>query len=500
MLVSIEEFIMKRLLISIVLGFSVASVAAGEFISSTGGEIQALNPQAIPLVALPQVDCAVDQEPLVAMVTTNGFNSGTATTLVADLAASGFTVRDLDITGGNIPDCVTKLYISSEAFGGCLDTPFGALEEAAIVNWILAGGEAWINGEWGTGCGDGTESLIENFVTSANIDSSANGPFFDGVHFDSTIPATATLFAGVNSYQQFAGSHFVDAAGSPDVVVADPDPVMVAGEFGLGCVVIMGDSNWPHDFYIDNSDNRQLANNAIAFINECSIRVIAEKSWTHTDYNWGPVCDGIVIGNDCVAPDGTVIPFRDANIYLPGDDVLADPLPITTVDDGDKYTAFAVVNKEKFQNTTPGAFYALTTIEVVKDVDSLWVDEIYADCTQDGDGMLQFVSRKATRNVKVAAANPNGDVTELTDDLYDGIGGSITADLEMATVHVTDASYLTAGSMVFVLVKFENNLKGEFVPENSFDDMCDNVEDVTVGIGDLSQTVTAEAALRITNN
>ena len=69
-----------------VLAFSSTSVAAAEdMLSSTGSEIQLFAPIAFPPAVLQQVDCANDQEPLVAMVTTNGFDPGTATTLVADL-------------------------------------------------------------------------------------------------------------------------------------------------------------------------------------------------------------------------------------------------------------------------------------------------------------------------------------------------------------------------------------------------------------------------------
>ena len=140
----------KRLILSLtiatiftlgVVAFSSTSMAVAEDrISSTGGEIQADAEVGIQLAAevgiqLAAVNCGADPQPIVAMVTTNGFNSGTATILVGDLTASGFTVRDLDVSGG-IPECVTKLYISSEAFGNCLLTPFTAAQEATIVNWI----------------------------------------------------------------------------------------------------------------------------------------------------------------------------------------------------------------------------------------------------------------------------------------------------------------------------------------------------------------------------
>lgn len=234
-----------------------------------------------------------------------------------------------------------------------------------------------------------------------------------------------------------------------------------------------------------------------------------EKTWTETDYNWDPVCDGVVQADTCFdnLTDLNDIGFRPANINNAGDDVLADTLP---QDGAAKYVVFAQVhNNNKFSNTNPGAFYALTTVNIVDqfgELDGLKVTENYDLCTNpDGidntdDGMLKFVSKKITRNVKVAVADPNGDITELTDDLYDGIGGTITADINSAIVDLTDTSNLTAGSTVYVLVKFNDNLKGFNAPGGIFDDVCMNSEDVE-GIfnGAENELLTLDAALRITN-
>jgi hypothetical protein len=227
----------------------------------------------------------------------------------------------------------------------------------------------------------------------------------------------------------------------------------------------------------------------------------AEKSWTHTDYNWDPVCDGIENVTGCFTLDGTsLLDLRPSNINAtdyPEDHVLAEPLD----NDGlGNYTAFAQVHKNKFSNTNPGAFYALTTINVEEDLDSLQVDEIYEDCTVTGDDdILKFVSKKPTRNVKIAVANSTGFVTELTSDLYDDLGGNVTADINSATVHITDSENLAEGSTVFVLVKFQDNLKNEPAPNNLFEAECDNTEVVTGYLGDSSQIVDANATLLINN-
>ncbi len=252
-----------------------------------------------------------------------------------------------------------------------------------------------------------------------------------------------------------------------------------------------------------------------------------EKTWTHTDYNWDRICTETITVEDppstftevCVADraaninnNGQEDPQDPPNL-LPDDDVLADPLPFDDQDGVDKYTVFAQLKKEKFSNTNPGAFYALTTIDVLLDLDALWVEEIYDDCTggeATQDGILKFVSKKDTRNVKVAVANSDGEVTELTDLLYDIGSGTdttdddaIVADLDKADIHIEGdlaTEHLTAGSTVYVLVKFNDNLKGAPAAENEFDEMCDNRENVTSDIGDDPFMVQAAAALRITND
>jgi len=219
------------------------------------------------------------------------------------------------------------------------------------------------------------------------------------------------------------------------------------------------------------------------------LAIDAEKTWTETDYNWDEICE-----LEETSPEVFEVVCRPANINNPGDNVLADTLP---QDGNDKYLVNAVVHKEKFQNTNPGAFYALTTVDVLTDIDGLTVWENYDDCTTE-QGLLKHVSQKPTRNVKVAIAAPNGEVTEFTDDLTAGIGGMIMADDESAHVHLTDQ--ILAGSTVYVLVKFQDDLKGFDTVDGNFDDMCDNSEDVEATVNDFpTAELTVEASLRITN-
>ena len=227
---------------------------------------------------------------------------------------------------------------------------------------------------------------------------------------------------------------------------------------------------------------------------ECELDV--EKTWTHTDYNWDQVCDGFVNATDfCVVDefDNTEIGFRPANTEV--DDVLAETL---NTDGDDKYLLWANLKKNNnFQNTNPGAFYALTTVEVFEDLDGLEVTEDYSDCTDSGNGILKLHNKNALNSVKVAVADSNDDVTELTDDLYEENIGSISFVGDSAIVDIDQ--FIEAGSTVYVLVKFQDNLKG-FNMGEEFDLMCDNTESVDAIVS--SETVgskSADASVRITN-
>lgn len=300
-------------------------------------------------------------------------------------------------------------------------------------------------------------------------------------------------FNGVTVNATLAGSDF-------------PDPCWLSdGGFGFngtswGFVAdvsseIVGNGNG--DYFIDNLPEGLMEGASLVIVHADSFDAV--KLWTHTDYNWDQRCDGYLNTTSSICQDSmtnsTDIGFRPANINLDSD-VLADPLD---QDSNGNYTAFAQVHKNKFQNTNPGAFYALTTVEIETNLDSLTVDELYSACTDNGDGILQFVSKKIDRNVKVAVADPNGDVTELTDDLYDGIGGSIVADIDDANIIIDDSDNLTAGSTVYVLVKFQDNSKNIDVINGKVEVSCDNTEEVQATFGLLSENEAPEATLRITN-
>ena len=247
-------------------------------------------------------------------------------------------------------------------------------------------------------------------------------------------------------------------------------------------------SFWYTSEYINANGQWQTRIAQLVFDN--CILIEAEKSWTQTDYNWDPICT--LVNPE---PPFNCLQERPRETDIPSDDVLADPLPKP----GDKYILNAHAVKNKIKAVTPGAFYALTTIEIKTNLDSLTIDEIYGDC-YDNQELIKFVSKnKESRNVKVAVADSDGVVTELSDDIYDGIGGQINViDHTHAEIEITDPDHLKTGNTLYVLVKFQHDLKNASAPGNTFDEMCDNTEEVTASLLDQDSSVTAEASLRIT--
>lgn len=215
------------------------------------------------------------------------------------------------------------------------------------------------------------------------------------------------------------------------------------------------------------------------------------KTWTHTDYNWDPICTFFnETSQMCEAT-------RPANINNATDDVLAEPLPL---DVNGTYLLNANVKSKnnQFQNTNPGAFYALTTVNVTENITNMTVWENYEDCT-DTQGLIQLHnSKKLSRSVKIAIADIDGNVTEITDNIYDGIGGNITS-INSTSAHIELTDPISAGSTVYVLVKFQNDLKGFDTGNGEFDEMCDNSEEVVATIDQDSTVKVANASLRITN-
>lgn len=217
----------------------------------------------------PRVDCANDPGDIIALDTSNGASLDDHGKLVADLEAAGFTVRTLDLEADGIPACVRHLMITTQRFTVCLTTPYPPPRVDLVVNGVRSGLGLLLLNEWGPICGAGTAPLADALGADWNANADASETHLAGFQFDPDY--RATLFRGVDSWTEIAGSDysaFTRVAARTDA----GQPALIAGRVERGCVVIAGDSDWIADRWIDRSNNRALASNTFAFLNECTRR------------------------------------------------------------------------------------------------------------------------------------------------------------------------------------------------------------------------------------
>ena len=200
-----------------------------------------LQPPVAPFEAVPTLDCNVDSGDIVAWDLSNGATTGDHTLLISDLVAAGFTIRTINIAVDSIPPCLHHLVITTQAFNACLTSVYPAPLVDLVRNSVRAGLGLFLLNEWGVSCGQGSAPIANALGAAWNGNFGASQTFFAGTDFDPNNPAT--LFQGVSSWQQFAGS---DYTASVNVVVRTNAnlPAMIAGRVERGCVVIAGDSNW----------------------------------------------------------------------------------------------------------------------------------------------------------------------------------------------------------------------------------------------------------------
>ena len=231
------------------------------------------NGNLLPQVAPMNVDCNVDSN-VVAWETTNnsppGISSVASWQIISDdiEANLGVTVREVQFTN-SVPECIDTLVLTLCCVGS---GPMGAVKEATIIDWVNNGGTVFIQNDFGE-FGAGHEAFLSNFGISSAIPGSGFNPSLD---FDANHPimdgVTGLVF---NTYTTYLSDDTLDTVAEDNNF---PDPaVMLAGTFGSGCVVITSDHNWSTDsstFDINSLDNRIVANNIFAFLNECVIQQV----------------------------------------------------------------------------------------------------------------------------------------------------------------------------------------------------------------------------------
>jgi len=258
----LDKLLVGILAFVIVAGLGIPAFAAS--IVGADGEVE--DNVLFDIQTAPVLDCNTDTGEIIVWDNSKVPTGNQHGTVMSDLSAQGFTVREINISTDGIPSCVVKLVVSSIGNGQGVNTPYTAGEIDLIVDFVTNGGGLFLLNE-GPSCCTGTLGLADAFG-APTLGTSQFQVFNSGVDFDPNDPAT--LYNGVSAFEYFAGNSY-DTVDGVKATYSSGATALIAKEFGSGCVVITGDTNWASDIGsgVFTNDNRQLANNVFAFLNEC---------------------------------------------------------------------------------------------------------------------------------------------------------------------------------------------------------------------------------------
>jgi hypothetical protein len=186
--------------------------------------------------------------------------------------------------------------------------------------------------------------------------------------------------------------------------------------------------------------------------------------------------DGLFNEDDTECPDGTA---------------LGMPLPMVAGPDGlDRHTVFAVLKKNgTVSSYNPGQYYAVSTIDVLIDIDELIIWEDYSDCVDKELSALN--PPKGGGKVVIIMVGPDGIAKQIMD------AKSPNVTVTGGTAHAHIMKPIPAGTTVLMYVKFGPGLKNMPVPP--FDaNTCINENSADAQIGDavFSESATADLMVR----
>jgi hypothetical protein len=231
-------------------------------------------------------------------------------------------------------------------------------------------------------------------------------------------------------------------------ITGDPgtQPTYIEYTYGSGTVLAtMQTMEWPWK-HNPTKAKKDLLRNEIEYAQEKAQKFVVAKDYRYTDVCFEKDNDLEV---DC--PYGT-----DLGRLLPTDA------------DGN-YIVEAVVKNGKVKSYNPGQYYAVSTVNVLKDVDELVITEDWSDCT----GISALNPKQGGGCVVIVQVGPDGVAYQILDAksdevLVDVSGGTATATL----------GAVSAGTTILMYVKFGPAQKhDDFVPGT-----CENTNTAWVSI------------------
>ena len=166
--------------------------------------------------------------------------------------------------------------------------------------------------------------------------------------------------------------------------------------------------------------------------------------------------DGLIDEDPIDCPDGTSL-----GTLLPQDEA-------------ENYVVEAVLKRNgTVSSYNPGQYYAVSTVEVLTDLDTLWISEHYGDCTEDPKKLSALSPEQGGGSVVIVEVGPDGVVkqiadanspnVEITDDNTNGVPDNAEAHLENVAADTT----------ILMYVKFRPGLKGLPLPGEELR-VCEN--------------------------
>jgi hypothetical protein len=165
-----------------------------------------------------------------------------------------------------------------------------------------------------------------------------------------------------------------------------------------------------------------------------------------------------------------------------GDYSLGTPLPR---DEDEVYQLKAVVKKNgRVSSYNPGQFYAVSTVEVLHDVETLIITENFSGCTD----IAELNPKKGGGKVVVVWINDDGIPVQI----LDAMDPEVTVDeaAGIATVELEDA----AVGIYKVYVKFAPGLTDI---EDNPEEPCVNINGAVASIGDYDYGLKATASIEV---
>ena len=175
--------------------------------------------------------------------------------------------------------------------------------------------------------------------------------------------------------------------------------------------------------------------------------------------------------------------FNEDDVDCPDETYLGDSLPM----DGDYYLLEAVVNKrDVVKSYNPGQYYAVSTVDVLTDVEMLTIEEDFSGCIAEEGGISVLNPVKGGGRLVVVQVGPDDEVA------YQILDAKSPEVLIVDGVATVSLGAQDAGTTILVYVKFGPGLKGELWTEEL---TCENWNSAWVVADPVEEDIVSDSAM-----